>query len=221
MRAGPLECSEQQRLGVAEAALQPGDVAEPDRDPHQAQVIGHLEEDVLRLPIVLLGPCPFAALLVHDPQMKQRRPGLGKASQAPEALQRAAEVRARRLPLAQVLEDQPEVVADSSGARLVAEPPVERQRLLVHVAGGQRVPLAVRDATHQVETRGRKADVPRLVRQREGLRGALARLFEAGELEQRLGASLVQQGANRQGVDLRFAPKDLAAMGERGGAVAL
>ncbi len=138
VRAGALERVAQQALGLVEAALQARDVRAPDAHQRDAQIVG------------------VAALLAHDAEVEERAGGLGEAAALAVKLERRQQMRLGRLPLAQGLVDQAQVVAHVGRVGLVAEAAIERQRLLVAVTRAGEVALAVCDAAQQVERLGRQ-----------------------------------------------------------------
>ena len=213
--AGAPQGVPEERLGVGQATLQPGDVAA--RDPHrrQAQRVRQLLVDLLGLDVALLGPLPLAALLVDHAQVEQGVGRRGEPAQAPEGLERGAQAGRRGVPLAQVLEDEPQVAPGAGGTPLVPETPVEPEGLLVEVPGLVQIPLAVGHPAEVVERARGEVVIARGVRERERSGGVLAGIVEPAQPEERLGALHVDPGADGNGIDAVFRRQQLAAVGQR------
>src|SRR5207247_4691785 len=219
--AGALEGVPQQGLRVLETPLQPGDV--PGRDPRRrdAQLVGDLDVDLLGAPVALERLLPVAAVLAHDAEVEERIPRLGETPALTEDLEGGAQVGLRLVPFAQVPVDEPDVVADVGRGELVAGAAVERQSLLVEVAGARQVALAIGHAAEQVERLRREREIAALVGEAEAALGMLAALREAGEPEQRLRALEVEPGAQRGpggplvGFEPAFEREQLTAVSER------
>ena len=88
---------------------------------------------------------------MNDAEVQQDRTRVGVSSETAKAFERGGEVRDSGLPLAQVLVDETEIVAHAGGRRLVPEPPVEDQGLLVEVARPLQLALAVGRLPEPVE----------------------------------------------------------------------
>ncbi len=186
----------------------------PISDVSEPQVVGDLQVHLLGLLVLLEGARPLAALLVHDAQVEQHVGAVDEAPEATEQRQRSAQVGDRRVPLAQVLVDQAEVVADRRDARLVADAAVERERVLEALPRRRQVADAIVDVPQRVEALRLQPQVTGLLGQRLPARSVIAGLGEARQAEQRLGALQVELRAQRQGVDRLLARQQVTAVGE-------